>query len=133
MTAEAPLENANANLDHRDVKPSNLIVTGLPDGRFQIKLVDLGLAKFTPRPAIRAIAQGASDYRSIRSMTPEQFGRQPVEKRTDTYAIDCFYYYGLTGPYPLEGESAKKVIASHLQYKATPPEICPNLPAWFCS
>ena len=131
---EALIAAQDQNLVHRDIKPSNLMVTWLPSGRFHIKLVDFGLAKFSAKPSHQTIAHDDSVFGSIRFMAPEQFERQPLDQRTDMYAIGCVYYYCLTGTYPFDGESAPQVMASHLQHKVTEiSEIRPDLPSWLCN
>ncbi|MEZ5430132.1 MAG: hypothetical protein R3F31_02925 [Verrucomicrobiales bacterium] len=47
MQSLDPLIAARMNLLHRDIKPQNIMLTWLASGRFHIKLLDFGLAKFT--------------------------------------------------------------------------------------
>ena len=53
--AEESLEGLSAahlqGMCHRDLKPSNLMFHWLPDGKWQTKLLDFGLANFGLRPA----------------------------------------------------------------------------------
>ena len=117
---EALIAAQDRNLVRRDIKPSNLMITWLPSGRFHIKLVDFGFAKFPPRPSHRTIAHGDSVFGSIRFMAPEQFERKPLDQRADMYAIGCVCYHCLTGTFPFDGESAAQVMASYLRHKVTP-------------
>ena len=44
QTQEALIAAQELNLIHSDLKPSNLMLTWLPSGKFQVKIVDFGLA-----------------------------------------------------------------------------------------
>lgn len=120
QSLEALIAAQDKNLVHRDIKPTNLMVKWLPSGRFQFKLLDFGLAKFSPRPSKQTIGLGDSILGSIHFMAPEQFERRPLDGRTDLYAIGCIYYFGLTGRYPFDGDTAAEVMAAHLQHSIKP-------------
>ncbi len=120
QSLEALIAAQDKNLVHRDIKPTNLMVKWLPSGRFQFKLLDFGLAKFSPRPSKQTIGLGDSILGSIHFMAPEQFERRPLDGRTDLYAIGCIYYFGLTGRYPFDGDTAAEVMAAHLQHNIKP-------------
>ncbi|MGJ8695619.1 MAG: serine/threonine protein kinase [Verrucomicrobiaceae bacterium] len=133
QSQEALIAAQDLDLVHRDIKPTNVMVTWLPSGRFQVKLVDFGLAKFSPKPSLQTIDHGDAVFGSIHFMAPEQFERTPLDKRTDMYSMGCVYYYCLAGAYPFDGETAPQVMAAHLQNTVTPlAEIRPDLPAWLC-
>jgi len=131
QSQEAMIAAQDLDLVHRDIKPTNIMVTWLPSGRFQIKLVDFGLAKFSPKPSLQTIDHGDAVFGSIHFMAPEQFERTPLDKRTDMYSLGCVYYYCLTGRYPFDGENAARVMNAHLQHEVTPiAELRPDLPPW---
>ena len=133
QTQEALIAAQDLDLVHRDIKPTNVMVTWLPSGRFQVKLVDFGLAKFSPQPSPQTIDHGDSVFGSIHFMAPEQFERTPLDKRTDMYSMGCVYYYTLAGVYPFDGETAPKVMNAHLQHQIKPlQEHRPDLPGWLC-
>ena len=133
QTQEALIAAQDLDLVHRDLKPTNVMVTWLPSGKFQVKLVDFGLAKFHPKPSVQTIDHGDAVFGSIHFMAPEQFERKPLDMRTDMYAVGCLYYFCLTGLYPFNGETAPEVMASHLQHQVTPlEELRPDLPSWVC-
>ncbi len=116
---------------HRDLKPSNVMVNWLPSGKFQVKLVDFGLAKFSPKPSHQTVDHSDSVYGSIFFMAPEQFERAMLDARTDMYAIGCVYYFALAGKSPFEGETGPQVMAAHLEHRVVPlAGIRPDLPAW---
>ena len=118
-------------LVHRDLKPSNVMVNWLPSGKFQVKLVDFGLAKFSPKPTHQTVDQQDSVYGSIFFMAPEQFERVPLDARTDMYAIGCVYYFSLAGRTPFEGETGAQVMAAHLEHRVVPlAELRPDIPRW---
>ncbi len=120
QTLEALIAAQEKNLVHRDIKPTNLMVKWLPSGKFQFKLLDFGLAKFSPRPTKQTIGLNDAILGSIHFMAPEQFERKPLDARTDLYAMGCMYYYGLSGRYPFDGDTAAEVMASHLSHRVTP-------------
>lgn len=65
---------------HRDINPSNLLVTY--DGT--LKIIDFGLAKAANRASRTAtgVIKGKVAY-----MSPEQAGGEPVDRRTDVFAL----------------------------------------------
>ncbi len=133
QTQEAMIAAQELNLVHRDLKPSNVMVSWLPSGRFQIKLVDFGLAKFSAKPSLQTIDHGDAVFGSIFFMAPEQFERTPLDQRTDMYSLGAMYYYSLTGNYPFDGDTAPQVMASHLQNSVIPlQQVRPDLPVWLC-
>ncbi|MEN8736133.1 MAG: serine/threonine-protein kinase [Akkermansiaceae bacterium] len=133
QSQEALIAAQDLDLVHRDIKPTNVMVTWLPSGRFQVKLVDFGLAKFSPKPSLQTIDHGDAVFGSIHFMAPEQFERSELDKRTDMYSIGCVYYFCLAGLYPFDGETAPQVMLAHLNHTVTHiSEHRPDLPAWIC-
>ena len=133
QTMEALIAAQELNLVHRDLKPGNVMVNWLPSGKFQVKIVDFGLAKLAATPSLQTIDQSDGVFGSIYFMAPEQFERIPLDHRVDLYAIGCVFYYALTGTYPFDGEHAAGVMASHLQHHVTPlREVREGIPLWVC-
>lgn len=91
---------------HRDVKPANLLVTGR-DGGLDVRIVDLGIAERIG--AEPDLLSGTPEY-----IAPEQAEFQPVDVRSDVYALGCCAYELLTGERLVEGRSAWAKINAHL-------------------
>ncbi len=90
---------------HRDVKPSNVLVT-MQDGKPVPKVIDFGIAKATQqRLTERSLftEQGAI-LGTLEYMSPEQaqMSAMDVDTRTDVYALGVLLYELLTGTTPLE-------------------------------
>ncbi len=133
QTQEALIAAQELDLIHGDIKPSNLMLTWLPSGRFQIKIVDFGLATLTQSQSKEELEEMDSVFGSIFFMAPEQFERVPLDARADLYAMACVYYQALTGTYPFRGESGNEVMASHLHHHVIPiQEIRSGIPTWAC-
>lgn len=135
QSMEGILAAHHANFLHRDLKPCNFMLTWLPSGRKQVKLLDFGLAKFTTEPMKQTIAHGNSLFGSIYFMAPEQFEQEPLDGRTDLYSLGAVFYYSLAGVYPFDGDSVAQVMAGHLtgNYKDLReyrPDIHPGLAKW---
>ncbi len=120
---------------HRDLKPSNLMFHWLPDGKWQTKLLDFGLANFGLRPAQQELAGEGSVAGSVHFMAPEQFLHQPLDVRTDLYSLGCVLYYALTGSFPCNGATVDEVMNAHLARKVIPlqqlrPDVSTLLTDW---
>ncbi|CAN5318177.1 hypothetical protein BH23VER1_BH23VER1_20570 [soil metagenome] len=134
QTLEGMIAAQAIGLMHRDSKPGNLMVIWLPSGKFQVKILDFGLAKFSQKPSEQTSDQGDGIMGSIYFMAPEQFERLPLDKPTDMYALGCVYYYGLTQQHPFEGDSPAQVMASHLRHDVKElSELRPDLPEEICT
>ncbi|MEW6281309.1 MAG: serine/threonine-protein kinase [Candidatus Eremiobacterota bacterium] len=92
---------------HRDLKPENVAI--LPDGR--VCLLDFGLARSHESDPItkKGEAVGSPYY-----MAPEQILCQPLDVRTDQYALGILAYELLTGDPPFVGKPAVRVLQRHL-------------------
>ncbi len=125
-----PLISAGAlNLIHRDIKPSNIMMAWSPSGRFQVKLLDFGLAKFSQGPSVQTLDQSGSFLGSIDYIAPEQIEMRPLDQRTDLYSLGCVYYFVLTQKAPFTGDSVADTMKRHLAHRVTPvAERRPDLP-----
>lgn len=93
---------------HRDVKPSNIIIT--PKGR--AKLVDLGLARKDGAESHGDLTLPGSTLGTFDYISPEQ-AKDPrsVDVRSDIYSLGCTMFHMLTGevPYP-DGTVLQKLL-----------------------
>lgn len=128
QAAEGLAHAHQAGLIHRDIKPANLLV----DGKGTIKVLDLGLARFTADEAASlTIAYdenvlGTADY-----LAPEQaLDSHRVDARADIYSLGCTLYFLLTGNPPFPEGTLPQRLMKH--QKEMPPEIRavrPDVPA----
>lgn len=99
-----------ADLVHRDVKPSNILVTA----RDFTYLIDFGISRAVDgtRISLSGAVLGTPAY-----MAPERFDGAG-DHRSDIYALGCVLYETLTGRKPFEASSLPVYMKAHL---STPP------------
>lgn len=102
------------NLVHRDVKPSNVILTSSGEA----KIVDFGLARFVG-PAAATQTQNFSG--TLPYMSPEQVMGRPVDARTDIWSLGVITYQLLANRLPFPGDNPGSIINGIL--RASPPEL----------
>ena len=102
------------NLVHRDVKPSNVILTSGGEA----KIVDFGLARFVG-PAAATQTQNFSGTLSY--MSPEQVMGRPVDARTDIWSLGVITYQLLANRLPFPGDNPASTVNAIL--RASPPEL----------
>jgi len=120
QTLEALIAAHQAGLIHRDLKPQNIMRTRLPSGAWQYKILDFGLARFVSQPTVQSLEGNTSIYGSILYIAPEQLRHQPLDARTDIYAIGCVFYFMLSGQHAVEGDTIPSLITSHLEHHFKP-------------
>ena len=113
---------------HRDIKPANIFVTA----RGQVKVLDFGLAKLF-RPLASRVTAGAAAAETatisttagmlvgtVDYMAPEQLEGEPVDPRTDLFALGLVLYEMATGCNPFLGRSPTSTIANILKEEMPP-------------
>jgi serine/threonine protein kinase len=108
---------------HRDIKPSNIMINSAG----QVKLLDFGLALMnTPDPRLTSSGSllGSGHY-----ISPEQIRGEPLDARSDLYAVGVTLYESITGKLPIQGQSFSEIINGHLQTVPLPPSrLNPSVP-----
>ncbi|QNJ94482.1 transporter substrate-binding domain-containing protein [Mycolicibacterium fluoranthenivorans] len=99
------------DLIHRDVKPSNILVTK-QDFAY---LIDFGLARVAGEVGMTT---AGSTLGTLAYMAPERFDGGQADPRADIYALTCVLYECLTGTRPYPADSLEQQIAGHM---VTPP------------
>jgi serine/threonine protein kinase len=118
-------------LVHRDLKPENILLARTSQGE-QVKIIDFGLVKMIgdvlgpaecERLTRTGMVFGTPDY-----MSPEQILADPVDGRSDLYAIGIVLFELLTGRRPFEFEEVSDLWRAHVS--KDPPSLAsidPNL------
>ena len=109
---------------HRDLKPENVMLTAA--GR--VKVLDFGIAHVDDETARTVTATGfvlgTPGY-----MAPEQLRGQPVDARTDVFALGVVLYELMTGQAPFGREPSPSVVAAVLERTPSDPAaIQPGVP-----
>ena len=94
---------------HRDVKPSNVLVTA----NDFVYVVDFGIAHAVGHTRSRLTISGAT-IGTLDYMAPERFESHPVDRRTDVYSLACVLFECLTGEKPFRGDDLPALMYAHL-------------------
>jgi len=109
---------------HRDVTPSNIILTS--DGG--VKLTGFGLAKGAQD---NQLTQPGTVMGSLNYISPEQIkGSAKLDGRTDIYSAGVVLYEALTGRRPFHRKSQFELMLAHMSELAPAPSMVnPDVPA----
>jgi ABC-type branched-subunit amino acid transport system substrate-binding protein/streptogramin lyase len=104
-------------LVHRDVKPANVLL----DEDEHAYLTDFGITKQLGDDTTDA-GHGTLDY-----LAPEQIRGEPVDGRSDGYALACVLYECLAGRPPYRRQTPAETMWAHLREDPPPLESHPAL------
>lgn len=109
------------NVVHRDLKPENILLTEIRGQKDVVKILDFGIAKVqTPKYENLAVTMKGQVFGTAEYMSPEQATGEPLDGRSDLYAVGCLAYEMLTGDPPFTG-SAVSVLQAHVRTMPPPP------------
>jgi serine/threonine protein kinase len=111
-----------AGIVHCDIKPDNLFLTSPHGAENSLKILDFGLAEVAGQAVIGELhaVRGTAQY-----MAPEQVLGDPVDARTDVYALGAVMFRMLTGQLPFDLKLSATLLR-HQLFSPTPP------PSWLC-
>jgi predicted Ser/Thr protein kinase len=98
-------------LVHRDVKPSNILVT---HNDFAY-LIDFGIARAADDTGLTSAGAAIGTWAY---MAPERFSATDIEPSSDVYALACVLYECLTCQTPFPGSALEQIAVGHM---VTPP------------
>jgi len=105
---------------HRDIKPGNLYLLGPPGTPNGIKIIDFGLSK-----DLRNVGSGPNSVNLVlgtaQYMAPEQVVADPIDARTDIYALGVVLFGMLTGQLPFDIKPGTDLFCHQLFSPAPPP------------
>jgi len=103
---EAVADLHRAGLIHRDINPSNVVVSG-----DRLQLIDLGMAT-----ALREVVASDAVEGTLRYLAPEQTGRthRTIDARADLYALGCTLFELFAGRPPFDDVDALDLVHAHL-------------------
>jgi serine/threonine-protein kinase len=108
------------NLVHRDVTPHNVLLSF--EGA--VKLTDFGVAKHSASHTSAGVLKGKFAY-----MSPEQSRGEPVDARTDLFALGIVLWEMLTGGRLFDGDSDVAVLRAVQSSAIAPPaRLNPDVP-----
>ena len=114
----------DAGLIHRDVKPSNILITD----RDFVYLIDFGLARTAGE---KGLTTAGNTLGTLAYMAPERFEGADIDPRADIYALTCVLYECITGSRPYPAESYEQQIKGHMvSPPPRPSAIDPKLSAF---
>ncbi|HOD07138.1 MAG TPA: serine/threonine-protein kinase [Myxococcota bacterium] len=121
-------EAHQSGLLHRDLKPDNIFLRELSNGRMFAKVLDFGLAKLMAGNlddcrTLPGIVFGTPAY-----MSPEQVLGHELDERSDLYSVAVVMFEMLTGTLPVRGKTAlelgvKKTRVSPLKLEDANPNV----------
>lgn len=115
-------DEGELNLVHRDISPQNLLISY--EG--EVKVIDFGLAKsrLSAAKTNPSIILGKFLY-----MSPEQARHQPVDRRSDLYAVGLCLYELLSGKNPFDAVPPGELMSAVAQPNIPPlGEVLPFAP-----
>jgi len=109
---------------HRDVKPSNILVTR--QGR--LVLLDFGLVS----EAQETEAKQDSVVGTVAYMAPEQAAGFRVGPEADWYSVGCILYEALTDRLPFDGSPIEIMMEKQRRQPTAPSALAPDAPRDLC-
>ncbi|MDQ7779452.1 MAG: serine/threonine-protein kinase [Planctomycetota bacterium] len=106
---------------HRDLKPGNIMI----EEGDKAKVLDFGLAKSVTGgagPSQDSLTATGMVMGTLRYMAPEQMAGDPVDARTDLYAVSAMFYELLSGKPPHEADSNQQLMRKILLDEPPPLE-----------
>jgi serine/threonine-protein kinase len=116
QVAEALDVAHRAGVVHRDVKPGNILLS--EDGR--VMVTDFGIAKAVQESDSDLTATGTT-LGTVKYLAPEQVEGEPVDPRTDVYALGVILYELVCGRPPFTGDSDASVALARLTQRPLRP------------
>ncbi|MCL2777039.1 MAG: protein kinase [Polyangiaceae bacterium] len=122
------LEEAHiAGIIHRDLKPDNVVLCDRAGQKDWVEVLDFGIAKRSNEhdPNEAKLTQQGMVLGTPPYMSPEQFTGQPIDSRSDIYAIGVMAYEMLTANLPFQANTAWEWASKHMTELPTPLERQP--------
>ena len=121
------LERAHVGgLVHRDVKPSNIMITDTG----QTKVTDFGIARALGGDNEQTMTQTGMVIGTAAYLSPEQAQGNQIDARSDVYALGIVLYEILTGAVPFSGDTPLAIAYKHVRENPEPPStVNPDVPA----
>lgn len=101
---------------HRDLKPANVMLAEL-DGEETAKILDFGVAKLT-KDGGRGLTQNGAMIGTVPYMAPEQVLGEPVDGRTDVYALGVVLFRMLTGEHLYDSDVLSDLLRHQVSTRA---------------
>src|SRR5262249_33742792 len=84
--------SAQKGITHRDIKPENIMLVRARDGSEIAKVLDFGLAKLREGAELNDVTSQGAIVGTPYYMSPEQVRGDPVDARSDIYALGALMY-----------------------------------------